>query len=700
MQNCTILKFWSLLLLISITATSFSQTDDVFKIPQGTIVTIDTTEYTAEDFVWFYNEYSRYTTQEDTLNSKVDKYFNEFITYKMKVHEAENLKLDTAKAFKDEFFKYLKITAHEKLYKNADKMREDFIKLEYDRLHWDYEVAHIFIKSNIYDSPSAKQAAKEKIDTIQKEITYAATLPQVTFRECVQKYSDDNLSKEFDGNVGFITAMVSPYEYENAVYNAKVGDMVTARTADGWYLINILDKRPTKGAVDAAIIIIYPNSDSKEAWDSARTIIDTVYNKLTQGIPFDTLSAQYNIHEHLRRTNGVIGLIDNGMPYNKEIKETVFGLEHDGDFSKPIKLPYGYAIVKRRWVLPLPGFEAYHDGYSKRIESDISRNSIIEDYFENRMKEKLHFVENTQELENSLQYIDASILLGRWAPSENGFHDAVLFTIQNENYYRSDFFNYLKTVQSQRLRNVSDKDIAVRMRYNDYVKRRLEFAAMKDLEKNDKDFQYTMQGYHDGLIVYDLIDREVFHYAEEDTTGMKFYYSQHKEDFVTAPRRERVTFTCANEKVLAKVLKLLDRQDLWYNGATKVKDCEKIAYYEQKGMPQMYIINSIGAKNHDDVSVDVLDKILRYPEDVLCDTTECSKAAGICDKIIVLPDEKTITVTYYYIASRQQTIKEAKEQLLIDYRKEIEKQWLKSLQKRHTYTINNECYDQLKNILE
>lgn len=683
---------------------SFSQ--EGIRIPDSllssTVVKIDTCEFSVSDFVWFYSKYN--DLSEESENVSFSDYLNRFVEYKLKVTEAEYQQLDTTKAFRDEFFKYLKATAHDRMYRGAEQKREELVKLEYDRLHWDYEVAHIFVKSNIYDSPAAKKAAEEKIKQIHDEIFHAATLPEYTFRKCVQKYSDDNLSKEYDGNVGFITAMVSPFEYEDAVYNANVGDMVTARTAEGWYLINILQKRPTKGAVDAAIIMIYPQSEDEAGWNAAKMTIDSVYEQLQAGVPFDTLSDRYNLNERLKSTKGVIGLIDNGMPYSREIKETLFGLENDGDYSKPLKLPYGYAIVKRRWVLPLPGFEAYKTGYEKRIAGDQSRNAVVDNYYEEQMKQKLGFRRYDDELEKCMLYVDASILLGKWTAPQLK-NDAVLFEISDEKYMRSDFFQYLEAIQKNRLRNVYDKDMLVRIRFDDFIVRRLELAMMKDMEKNDKEFQYIMQEYHDGMIVYELMNREVFRYAEEDTVGMKFYYNQHKEQYMTEPRRESVTFTCDNEKTVAKVMKLLNQQDLWYNGA-KVKDADKIAYYEQKGTPQMYIINTIASKNPNAVSVDVQDKILRHPEDVLMTVTLeddegkmifSKEQKGICDKILV--ENNTITVTYYYFGSRQQTIKEAKEQLLMDYRKEIETQWMKTLYKRHSVQINDSVVENLKQYL-
>lgn len=111
----------------------------------------------------------------------------------------------------------------------------------------------------------------------------------------------------------------------------------------------------------------------------------------------------------------------------------------------------------------------------------------------------------------------------------------------------------------------------------------------------------------------------------------------------------------------------------------------------------MYIINTIASKNPNAVSVDVQDKILRHPEDVLMTITLleeddegkmafAKELKGISDKILV--ENNTITVTYYYFGSRQLTFKEAKERVLANYREKVRRDWEKSLYKRHFSEVN------------
>ena len=144
---------------------------------------------------------------------------------------------------------------------------------------------------------------------------------------------------------------------------------------------------------------------------------------------------------------------------------------------------------------------------------------------------------------------------------------------------------------------------------------------------------------------------------------------------------------------------MLSKQALWYgNQELKFKEADKIAYYESLGSPQLFILNTVNAKYSDAIDVDKKEP-LRLPQDII--ETDCvSRYKNQCvmtDDVVY--SEKEIRVKYYDLESRQQTIEEAKSQLLLDYQKEIERLWLSSLQKRHTIEKKSAVVEQLKSYM-
>ncbi|MCQ2604957.1 MAG: peptidylprolyl isomerase [Bacteroidales bacterium] len=687
------MKKQQIITLVFLLVSFITYSQEKLQIPDSlirlTLLRVDSSDFSVGDFVWFYSKYSANDQmQEESLRN----YLNKFVDYRTKVAEAEYLQLDSSRTFVDGFFKYMKATAHDRMYSGIEKMRSDMAVLEYERLHSDYEVAHIFIKSNKFDNPADTLAALKRLETVKNELNRG-----VSFKDCVQKYSDDNLSKEYDGNVGWITAMVSPIEYENALYQTEKGQQTIVRTEEGWYILRVLDKRKTRGAVGAAIILIYPQSETAMGWDSARLTIDSIYTKLQNGASFDSLSLVYNQNENLRQSRGFLGLIDNGLPYSRDIKETLFNLPSDGSFSNPMHLPYGYAIVQRLYAADLPDYEAYKLGYEKRIESDKSRSAYINNYFISKLKKELHYTENRAELENTMQYVDQSVLLGKW--TKPACKDVVLFEINGEKYTRETFLTYLSAIQKNRLPDVHDKDMLVRVRFEDFVLRSLELVKMRNLQQHDTDFQYTMQEYHDGMIVYDLYNDEVIQEVARDSVGMKFYFNQHKENYMVEPRNATVTIYIHNPKVHDKVLAMLYSQQSWYNGSNpKAKNANKMAYYESLGSPQLYILNIINAKTPNAIDVSTKEP-LRLPNDIVSDG--CWPNTSSC----IMPEKigdygDSLQVTYYYLSKRQQTINEAKDQLLVDYQHEVEERWMRDVKKRHQVQINQGAFDKLAQYLQ
>ena len=65
---------------------------------------------------------------------------------------------------------------------------------------------------------------------------------------------------------------------------------------------------------------------------------------------------------------------------------------------------------------------------------------------------------------------------------------------------------------------------------------------MRDLEKNDKEFQYTMQEYHDGMILYEINSQKIWTQAITDTAGLNEYYEKVKKNYPVDPNANPVEY--------------------------------------------------------------------------------------------------------------------------------------------------------------
>ena len=123
-----------------------------------TLLTIDGEDIKQSEFIYIYEK----NNQETTLDQKsVDEYMDLFINFRLKVHEAEKLGLDTAESFKKELAGY-RAQATPK-YMTYEAGEDSMARLSYDHIARDRRAAHIAIQCPMSADDSAVAVALKKI---------------------------------------------------------------------------------------------------------------------------------------------------------------------------------------------------------------------------------------------------------------------------------------------------------------------------------------------------------------------------------------------------------------------------------------------------------------------------------------------------------------------------------------------------------
>src|SRR5690606_17620911 len=110
-----------------------------------------------------------------------------------------------------------------------------------------------------------------------------------SFEDVARNFSEDPSAKQNGGNLGYFTAMQMVYPFENTVYNTPVGEIsLPVRTRFGYHVVKVFEKRPARGQIMVAhIMVAHPGSNST-AQDStaAKSRIDEIYAKYKSGESF------------------------------------------------------------------------------------------------------------------------------------------------------------------------------------------------------------------------------------------------------------------------------------------------------------------------------------------------------------------------------------------------------------------------------
>jgi peptidyl-prolyl cis-trans isomerase SurA len=93
--------------------------------------------------------------------------------------------------------------------------------------------------------------------------------------------------------------------------------------------------------------------------------------------------------------------------------------------------------------------------------------------------------------------------------------------------------------------------------YNDFINARIYNYHKENLEFEYPEFKNIVQEYSEGLLLFKLMDKEVWEKSKKDTTGLRNFYNNNKEKYLWNKRIEAIVVTCENKQTAKKIRKQL-----------------------------------------------------------------------------------------------------------------------------------------------
>ena len=186
-----------------------------------TVMTINGKDVARSEFEYSFNK----NNQEGTIDKvSLQEYVDLFINYKLKVEAALDARLDTLRAFREEFALYRDQQVRPTLVTGDDVLQEA------RRIYQQTKEAigprglllpaHIFIRLATKATPAEQTAARERIDSI-----YQALQRGADFAELARKVSDDAGTAANGGQLpGWIGPNQTFQEFEEAAYALQPGE--------------------------------------------------------------------------------------------------------------------------------------------------------------------------------------------------------------------------------------------------------------------------------------------------------------------------------------------------------------------------------------------------------------------------------------------------------------------------------------------
>ena len=637
-----------------------------------TLITLGDKEISAKEFM---DVYEKNNVKSEVIDKKsVDEYLDTYINFKLKVTEAEARRMDTLPKFVKEYEGYRKQLA--KPYFSNDAATEQLVEEAYERMHWDINASHILIKCDIHTTPADTLKAYNKALELRKRI-----LKGEDFGDVAVEASDDPSAKGMEeipgkqraykgnrGNLGYFTVFDMVYPFETGAYNTKEGELsMPVRSDFGYHIIKVNSKTPACGQIKAAhIFLVVDEKDPAKSDSVVRAKAYNIYNEIDKdGKNWDLIVKKYSDDKGSAQHGGIL----TPFKVSQIVPEFIAAIKelNENEFSEPVKTSYGYHIVKliaKSGVKPL---EDEKENITKRVEKDM-RAKVSEEVVLKRIMKEDKFKENIKVKDAFIATIDTTLKEGKYVVAEGVDEGKVLFKLMKQNYTIADFIEYIQKHQ-QAQPFMSSASYAYQL-YDEFVKESVFAYEDAHLEEKYPDFKLLVQEYHDGILLFDLMDKEVWKKAEIDTAGIKSFYEENKDNYMWGDRVKTIVITVNNEENVARAEELI-RQDIGADSIRAVVRAESL-----KGV----IVKSPYYQKGDNVDID-----------------ETEWVAGTVRVIPSTVDKTTKIIKILEVREPEpKTYKEARGLIISAYQTKLEADWLEELKAKYPVTVDEKVLNKVR----
>lgn len=506
--------------------------------------------FTVENDPVYVSEFTRVFNKnidlvKDESQKDVDEYLKLFINYKLKLKEAEALGLDKKPSYLNELSSYKSQLASN--YLTDSKVTDELIEEAYKRMTTEVDASHILIRLD--DNPTSEdtlqaynkllklrdRVMQEGFETVKKDIHNGKTV-----------YAED---------LGYFSAFKMVYNFETAAYNTPVGEVsMPFKTRFGYHIVWVKDKRESRGERTVAHIMI-SNQKKDRPHDKPESRINDIYLKLQQGEDFEALAKQFSEDQSSASKGGMLAPFTGGQLSSVEFENQAFALEHVGDISKPFETEYGWHIIKLYGKKPVASFEDMKAELEEKVKRD-SRSQLINESLLNNLKQQYQVSDATPDLSYFESILNDNYFIGKWVLPTDFKAQEPLIKIQEKQIVYEDFGQYLVKNQRRQMPKMSIKTLVVNS-YHAFLENELLQYKKERLEVENQDYANIVEEYRDGLLLFDLMETEIWNAAKKDSVGLQTYYNNHKDNYFWNQRVDAVVASSAKKTTIKKVQKLL-----------------------------------------------------------------------------------------------------------------------------------------------
>ncbi len=495
------------------------------------------------EFLYVYDKNGGITDTSNRAKS-IQDYLDLYVNFRLKVKEAESMGLDTLASFKQELSGYREQLADPYLVDSS--VVRSLVREAYEHMKEEVKASHILITVP-QDAPpeDTLKAYNQMLEIRQKAVGGQ------DFTALAREYSQDPSAKTNGGDLGYFTALQMVYPFEKAAYQTPKGSISPLiRTRFGYHILKVTDRRVNRGKITVAHIMVRINPEAPEAEaKAAKDKIDEIYKSLKKGENWDKLTADFSEDGNSRSKGGVLPPFGTGNTI-PEFENAAFSLNNPGDLSQPVLTPYGWHIIKLIEKKGLETFTQQETALQQKVTKD-SRSELNKKVLLDRLRKENNFVENAEARKWAMAQASEPLKKGNWTYNADEKNTSLtLFSVKNTAYPVKDFLEYVKAHQqpNEKFTPVYQMELL----YKEFLEESLITYEKNHLEEKYPDFKYLVREYHDGILLFQRMESEVWSKSLSDSVGQKAYFEQNVSKYQWEKRVVATVYNAVDNGVLTQ----------------------------------------------------------------------------------------------------------------------------------------------------
>ena len=499
----------------------------------------------------FLSVYERYQpAQQVKRRPSMREYLPQYINFRLKVEEARDDSLDQSTSFQRDLAKYREQLVSR--YVLAGVVPDSLFRTLYAR---DQRMNRVRCVTLGYSTPYVTSqdtlALYRRAKALRQRL---ASLSAHSLESAVERLDGSEAEKVQYDTLGWLSLFEMIVAVEEGLDGLPVGQLSEpVRSNIGYHLLYIDAQRESFDRAQLSHILLLADSADRRVAQQAQEL----HRRLVMGEPFAEVARMESADVGSAEKGGSLGWLPSYAfsQLDPVFKSEALSLTHEGELSAPFRSSFGYHIVRLDSLRELAPYEERSRFYARQISYSQYAAAALMPHADSLLRcfdgevnsavlERLAALADEYPLTDSLFRVAAEKIAEPLVVVAGGAYGVAAF---------------LPELCSP-LSGVNYAGDVVRERFAHYLYKLVTNIERATLEQRNDEFATVMKEYREGMMLFEVSQREVWGRANSDSLGLDRYYNAHKMAYRAIGGANPRPLSQVRSKVMADYQLYLEQQ--------------------------------------------------------------------------------------------------------------------------------------------